>query len=231
MMKRILAVVLGFVLVFSTTVMANELTFSAVADQVEAALKEISDFRATIVIEVMQQGQLTRSVLKMAASREHQLLRLEMLEPDMVAGQIVIIDGNTQEMKMYMPIIDQIMVQSLASLTGGIEINYADMYQLINLEGLEGEIKEIKETEAGKHYLISVSNLNTQLPINLTGDISLTGNEVQNVWINHDFIPYQIETFQGNTLIAKIAFTDYEYNLGISADELNKLPNVAVIRF
>lgn len=233
-MKKFSVVVLVCCLLAGITaaVSAAELDFAGLADVVEQKLAGIEDVRMIVELDIVQQGQPTSIVMNVKSSKSHQLTRVELLAPDVVAGQIMVIDLENNEMKMYMPVLNQIIVQPLANSAAGLGFNleFTDLTQTLNLQGLSGEIKEVTAVEAGLEYLVVINDLGDQLPFMQGIDVD-PQELVQYIWIDADYIPYRVEGYQGTALLGKLVLTEYEFNSGIAVDELLEMPDVPVLQF
>lgn len=233
-MKKFSVVVLVCCLLAGITaaVSAAELDFAGLADVVEQKLAGIEDVRMIVELDLVQQGQPTSIVMNVKSSKSHQLTRVELLAPDVVAGQIMVIDLENNEMKMYMPVLNQIIVQPLANSAAGLGFNleFTDLTQTLNLQGLSGEIKEVTAVEAGLEYLVVINDLGDQLPFMQGIDVD-PQELVQYIWIDADYIPYRVEGYQGTALLGKLVLTEYEFNSGIAVDELLEMPDVPVLQF
>lgn len=233
-MKKFSVVVLVCCLLAGITaaVSAAELDFAGLADVVEQKLAGIEDVRMIVELDLVQQGQPTSIVMNVKSSKSHQLTRVELLEPDVVAGQIMVIDLENNEMKMYMPVLNQIIVQPLANSAAGLGFNleFTDLTQTLNLQGLSGEIKEVTAVEAGLEYLVVINDLGDQLPFMQGIDVD-PQELVQYIWIDAEYIPYRVEGYQGTALLGKLVLTEYEFNSGIAVDELLEMPDVPVLQF
>lgn len=233
-MKKFSVVVLVCCLLAGITaaVSAAELDFAGLADVVEQKLAGIEDVRMIVELDLVQQGQPTSIVMNVKSSKSHQLTRVELLAPDVVAGQIMVIDLKNNEMKMYMPVLNQIIVQPLANSAAGLGFNleFTDLTQTLNLQGLSGEIKEVTAVEAGLEYLVVINDLGDQLPFMQGIDVD-PQELVQYIWIDAEYIPYRVEGYQGTALLGKLVLTEYEFNSGIAVDELLEMPDVPVLQF
>lgn len=233
-MKKFSVVVLVCCLLAGITaaVSAAELDFAGLADVVEQKLAGIEDVRMIVELDLVQQGQPTSIVMNVKSSKSHQLTRVELLAPDVVAGQIMVIDLKNTEMKMYMPVLNQIIVQPLANSAAGLGFNleFTDLTQTLNLQGLSGEIKEVTAVEAGLEYLVVINDLGDQLPFMQGIDVD-PQELVQYIWIDAEYIPYRVEGYQGTALLGKLVLTEYEFNSGIAVDELLEMPDVPVLQF
>jgi len=233
-MKKFSVVVLVCCLLAGITaaVSAAELDFAGLADVVEQKLAGIEDVRMIVELDIVQQGQPTSIVMNVKSSKSHQLTRVELLAPDVVAGQIMVIDLENNEMKMYMPVLNQIIVQPLANSAAGLGFNleFTDLTQTLNLQGLSGEIKEVTAVEAGLEYLVVINDLGDQLPFMQGIDVD-PQELVQYIWIDAEYIPYRVEGYQGTALLGKLVLTEYEFNSGIAVDELLEMPDVPVLQF
>ncbi|NLM70036.1 MAG: hypothetical protein GX177_08595 [Firmicutes bacterium] len=233
-MKKFSVVVLVCCLLAGITaaVSAAELDFAGLADVVEQKLAGIEDVRMIVELDLVQQGQPTSIVMNVKSSKSHQLTRVELLAPDVVAGQIMVIDLENNEMKMYMPVLNQIIVQPLANSAAGLGFNleFTDLTQTLNLQGLSGEIKEVTAVEAGLEYLVVINDLGDQLPFMQGIDVD-PQELVQYIWIDAEYIPYRVEGYQGTALLGKLVLTEYEFNSGIAVDELLEMPDVPVLQF
>src|SRR5690554_3866275 len=129
-MKKLLVVLCCVVLLGGNSVaLASQLTFEELMAKVEEQFVTLEDIRARIVIEVVEGERTNRSVAMIDASQTHKIARVELLEPEIMAGQIFVADQANNVVKMYSPIIEQIMVQSTDSMadSAGLGIDFTDL--------------------------------------------------------------------------------------------------------
>lgn len=235
-MKKVAVLILVCSLVVGICAVAGaqELSFQELADKVEEKLKSIEDARLVLEFDMVQIGQKTRTVMGIKGSKEHKLTRIEILAPDIAAGQIMLLDMENSEMRMYMPALNQIIVQSLAASAAGygINIDLDDLTQSLSLEGLAGEIIEVVETEAGLEYVVAVAVTDEQVPVLVMQGIEVDPKDlVQHIWIDAQFIPYKLESFQDGTSLGSLVLSEYEINVGMETDELREMPDVPLLQF
>lgn len=95
-------------------------TADAVLQHAAEAARAIRDARARLTVEAIDaQGRRTRSTVLAAFLRRPALARLEVVEPAALAGQVYVLDGEAGEMRVYLPVTNQIVVQPLGAGTSG----------------------------------------------------------------------------------------------------------------
>ncbi|HHX02087.1 MAG TPA: hypothetical protein GX739_05370 [Firmicutes bacterium] len=231
-MKKSFILVCCMIIILTAAAYAQGLSFEQLAANVEQQLNGIFDMHAVVDLEVVQFGQVTFTTLDLKTSKEGRLTRLEMLAPDLVVGQIYLFDPEKEEVSIYMPMLGQILVQSLATASGqfGLSLDFADMDHLFSLGGIQGEIDEIIPTDQGLNYRVKVTDLGEQVP--LLGSAATNPRlAVQYVWIDANYMPYRIEYYEGDVCLGKMVIREYELNMGIPAEELRNLPDVPIMKF
>ncbi|MEW6047809.1 MAG: hypothetical protein AB1609_15245 [Bacillota bacterium] len=96
----------------------------AVLTQVRQAVEAIRDASARLTTEAVDaRGRRTRSVLKVAFLRTPGLVRLEIVEPSALADQVYVIDFEKEQVQVYLPVTNQILVQPFAkALPSGVDV-------------------------------------------------------------------------------------------------------------
>ncbi len=230
MLKRVfVSCIIVLTLTLSGVVVAADLTFEELIANVEKQINQLENFEVTIELKLMDQGLSDTMVVKVISSLEHGLFRMEMLAPSEIAGQIFIVDSENNIAKIYMPLIEHIIIQSLDSAAAGygMDLDFGDFELFADFSNVEGEIHEVITTETGKEYVVKIPNLDTSL---FTIDTP-SGQSHEYVSINSDFIPYKIKSYDQDILFAQIMLTDYQLNPDLTPEMINELPDVPVLEF
>lgn len=230
-MKKIFIGCVVLLLMISFTVDAQELTFDQLIAHVEEKLLDVEDFRIKAVIEVVEGERINRSAVVIETSQAHRVVRVEIVEPDILAGQIIVIDEASNAMKMYMPAFDQIIVQKLdnAEADLGLGVDFTDISKMFNIDDVDGEIKEIMETDTGLNYVIVIDAITDQFQFpGANGELH---EALYYLWINADFMPFKIEVIDNDNYLGAFYLEQYELNIGLTADELLALPDVPLVEY
>lgn len=149
-------------------------TADAVLSQVRQAVQAIRDASVRLTSEsVDPRGRRTRTVVKAAFLRTPGLVRLEIVEPSALADQVYIIDFEKQQVQVYLPVTNQILVQPFAkALPSGSDVKSPSPDRLFEaLPGASGAARESSvklvatEKAGGKvFYVLEAPVDRSQLP-------------------------------------------------------------------
>lgn len=96
-----------------------EPTPQQVVERMRAAVREVKDARARIEAESIDaRGRRTRSVVAVWMVRTPGLVRLEVLEPAVLADQVYVIDFERLRLLVYLPVTHQVVVQTFDQAFG-----------------------------------------------------------------------------------------------------------------
>lgn len=114
----------GWIIAPSTTARAAQaLTAKDVVARSHQAIRSVRDVSVRITAESTDaKGRRSRMVMQVAAIVSPALLRLEVLEPAALADQAYVIDPERNEVQVYLPVTNQIVVQSLAAGGTGLKL-------------------------------------------------------------------------------------------------------------
>ena len=231
-MKKSFTLAYCMMIILAAAVQAQELSFQHLAANVEQRLNSIFDLHAVIDLEIVQQGQVVITTFDLQSGKVQKLTRLEVLAPELAAGQIYLFDLENNQMSIYIPMAEQIILQPLAGAAGtfGLSLDFANMDQFLSLEDIKGEIEEVLTTEQGVTYKVKVTDLDQQA-LFLSSASTNPDLAVQYVWVDANFIPYRMEYYEGDVCLGKMLIREYELNAGITAEQLRTLPDVPVLQF
>ena len=184
---------------------------------------EIKDLSLILnVYQYNQDGHLTGELKsQVLASQQDRLLRMEIMEPEILEDQIYVLDERAQVLKMYLPVMDQIVVRSLeeAMAEFGFNFDLASLTQLPDPANYNMEIMDLARDDTS-YYMIKVK-AKESLGVEVPG--------YQIFWLNRDdLIPRKITAFgdDGN-LLGVINLSQVAINPGISPYQLAYLPEDA----
>lgn len=214
-MKKTLVFVLCLVVLAGTMVSAKSITYQMLADNVAENFANVQDASAKLNFKVVEEGISTEAVVLISGSLPLELVRIEMLAPAVMAGQVIVMDQNAGKLKMYMPAMAQIIVQDLQAGNALMGFDVSGFDSTFDFHQLNGEILETITTETGVNYVVAVE----------------VENQVQKIWIDQDFMPIKIEAYQGDKLISTISLLELKLDSGLTAEQLQSLPNVPEVIF
>lgn len=234
MRRSVYLVCFIMVFCFTAAVSAQPLNFTQLLEKVEHKLTTIDEFQSMASIKVVEGERINLSVFSIKASKSLMTTRIEMLEPDVISGQVIVVDQEKDVVKMYMPVLDQIVVQSLEeAYNGDMDLDFTDIGSFFNMQGLEGQIKEVIETDVGLQYIVSISGLDNQLDFfpEMTDETGGGQHLQQYIWINEEFMPFKMEFYQDDKYLGTFALDEFEINLGLTKEEMQNLPDVPEVVF
>ncbi len=232
MKKLAFALLIGLLLIGNTTtIIAGELSFVELVEKVELKLNAIEDFSSMASVHLVEGDRINEFSFSIKASKKLMTTRIEMFKPDLFSGQIFLVDQSNQIVKMYIPILNQIAVESLKPGSAGASLDFSDLSSLFNFKGLKGEIIEVIETDLGMQYKVSLAELDFQLGF-LDDMMGITGGQLQQyVWLNEEFIPFKIEFYEKGLYIGTFVLDKLEINVELAKEDLVSLPKVPEFSF
>lgn len=200
----------------------NEISISEeavfVVEQIKNVVLDVETVEMNIVINEIK-GQHNEEVLvKLAASVNEQVGRIEFLAPSALRGHIVVANQKKMETKMFRPVVNQITVQTLEDISKEAlsAMSVADLTSYFDFTQYDVAILETKEIEDVTDYLIHV----------LADD-----NEEWQVRVQSDsWIPYEITVLEHGVVIGKMTFSELTLNSELTLEELTLLPKVKEVR-
>ena len=198
-----------------------------------AYVKEIKDARLTVAVATFDPasgGEIARMRGQLEATVKPPVVRLLFLEPIALADQLVIVDGDEQQLYVYSPVTEQVMVQPLSQAAGmmGMGFPYAmgaggniEINKLLQIPAAGDETKHtatLVRYEKWKGTDVGVVDV-------VSGDFP--GR--QRLWILRSTGQVaQIETYdQQNRLMARMVIESLQRNIGLQAVQLLQLPRGA----
>ncbi len=221
-MVKILLTGVLLLLSMSMTAQGEPLSLEQVLDRMEERALSIQDFSAGMEITHKLEEREQTVKAKLQASQELGLLRLELEEPNVLRGQIIVVEQETAEVKMYMPIADQIMVREAEEVgeEAGMPLDMQNLSSLFEFYDYDVEMKDYKQEEwngeSGYVYVLEVTGIEEQTQV---------------LWLrDKDWVPYQIEVYEDERLIGTMELKDIAFDQELSRDELAELPDVREFR-
>lgn len=178
----------------------------------------VQDISADLEIKELQNGRTVRTTGNLKVSQALGLLRLELYEPSVLRGQVIVADEESLEVKVFLPIADQIMVRDLESMgaEAGIQFDMDNLGSVFDFYDYDVVIQEVIEEEEGFVYVLRVTGFE---------------NQTQIVWLRQwDWIPFQIELYENDTLLGTLELTNVAVDQGYTREELTELPDVRIFR-
>lgn len=224
-MKKVFTIIC-FLLVFTAAACAQELTFEQLTANVEKRLSEIADLQAVFELEMVESGQTVVTKMDIKWIKEQNLYRINFLYPDIVAGQFYIIDGEKEEMAVYITMANMLMVMSVKSAAQyGFSLPITDFEQSFTFANVKGEIVKVEQTDKGLQYMVKISEFDQGMFLMPAG--TNPDGAVQYAWIDANYMPVRFEYWESDVCLAKLLIQEYAINSGISAEELRKVPENA----
>ena len=187
-MRRIVILICCLFMI-NGVVQAQELTFEQLAAKVEQKVEAIDDLRAVFEAEVVESGQKITMKMEVKWVKESKLTRIDFLSPQVLEGQFYIADAEKQELSVYVPMMNMLMVMPVQSAEEfGFDLPIGDFEKPIQFEDVKGEILRVEQTDRGLSYVVQIKELDQSM----VGMISAGGSSdqaVQYVWFDADFMP------------------------------------------
>jgi outer membrane lipoprotein-sorting protein len=191
-----------------------------VVTQINQAIAGLQDLTADVEV-VENRGERQEVVtLKLCASLAHKIVRMEFFQPSALKGQIYVADQKAMEVRMYMPVNNQIAVQRMEDLSGqaanALSITDLDLETLFDFS--QYEVALVGAAEEGE--VISYT-------------LRLTGfeDQVQYVEVRSDtFVPHKVLVYEDEALLGSLTFTNVVLDQDLSAETLVRLPAAKEVR-
>ncbi len=226
-----------------TSTPAPPATAQAVLERVEAAARDLRDMSARLTIEATDaRGRRARSVLMVAFIREPALARLELREPSALGGQVYVLDGAARELRLYLPVTHQIVVQRLDEapvapvaperlLRDLGDQQGEPALRLIGTEQAEGATLYVLEAPVPSHSAASGVDVSLPgLPLPSLGDTLADGGSVR-IWVDgRSWVPVRFVVYdpRGGQR-ASLSLTGVRLDQGLRPEELRCLPEDAEV--
>ncbi|MBE3576147.1 MAG: hypothetical protein IMX00_00375 [Limnochordales bacterium] len=197
-----------------------------------AYAQEIKDARLTVTVSQFDPAtgrEVARMRGKLAATVKPPVLRLEFVEPTALAGQLVIVDGEKQQVYIYSPVTEQVMVQPIqqAAAMAGVSLPLTaagsgdgsiDINKLLQLPATRDE----------KNYTVTLVRFEKWMGSE-AGVVDITSRELpgrQRLWIVRSTGQVgQVESYdQQERLVVRTIIESLQRNVGLQATLLLKLP-------
>ncbi len=191
-----------------------------VVDQINQAISQLRDIVADVEL-VENRGERQEVVtLRFTASLVHKMVRMEFFQPSALKGQIYVADQKAMEVRMYMPVNNQIAVQRIEDLSNeaanALSITDLDLERLFDFSRYEVALVEAVEHDGVITYTLRLTGFEDQ---------------VQYVEVRSDtFIPHKILVYENDALLGSLTFKDMVLDQDLSAEAIAQLPAAKEVR-
>lgn len=199
------------------------ITVAEILGRMKQILQDFQDFSASVEIVQYQKGRAVKTAGQLKVSQKEGLARMDFSEPSALRGQIVIADQKTMEVKMYLPVTDQIMVSSVENVAkeAGLALDFTNLSSLFNFDDLNVQLEEI-HSDLIQGKLVNTYSLHA----------SGYQNQIQKVKLNDlTWIPSEVFIYEDQELLGQMTFKNMVFDQNLERGELEKLPKVKVIRY
>ncbi len=218
MKKQIIAVSAIILLLGLMSSSVWAITIQELTAKVESELTAIEDFRGVLTINQVTGERTEEMKMQIGASQVLGIARLEVIDHWLFEGMIFVADQESAKVRTYTPILHQIMVGNIEDLgaEAGLALDFTDLTSVFDLQTLETELVDIKHSDTGDVYVVRLSGVVDQ---------------VQYIWIDHQFRPYQLEVYEEERFVGSMILIDLVVNPGLTTQQLTDLPEVPEVRF
>lgn len=220
---------------------------AAILGRARASLEAVRDAQARIEAESLDaRGRRVRSVLVAWMLRSPAILRVEVLEPSMLAQQVYVIDRQQQTMKVYLPVTHQVVVQNLAQamensqLPMAVELDQV-LGMLAKLDDRRVTLRGTERQDGRPHHVLEFStadlvgpqaapSLNPSPPGQAASRLPPQASFVR-VWVDGStWLPDRVVAYESSGhAIASVELTEVTINTGLQAQQLRRLPDDAEV--
>jgi len=196
----------------------NEIAISEeaneVVDQIRDVFLEVKDAKMDVLITEIK-GQRNEEVhLELLVGVEQKLARLEFKAPSALRGNIMVLNQEKMETKMFQPVVNKIRVQALEDVSKEAlsALNVAQITSYFDFSQYEVDILEEVKVDNVHDYLLRVYASDGQ------------------TWLvrvkNDSWVPYEIAVYEKEVAMGIVNFHNVVLNPELSVEELQRLPKV-----
>lgn len=221
-MKRIFSFLIIFLLVFSTIYAQTGEDILKNLEQKWSSAKDISMKMSITVYSYSSKGESlpTKMSMEMKAMRDPEILRIDFTEPALMAGQIILIDGEKKITRMYSPSTKQI-IEAPYTMTQTSTISFSSLPMVGNKEDFSLKVEEITE-KSQKFYKITGVPLKADLKANYSSF---------EFYITKDYTPIKLIVYDvQNRPYIEILWQNIKINSNLSPSALRTLPQGKIIK-
>ena len=200
------------------TAVDGPLPLETILDRARDRALTIEDFTTDVEIVQVQGNRTVTTKAHMQASQLYGIFRLELQEPSVLRGQIIVADQETLEIRMYLPIADQIMIRDVESLgeEAGIGLDMDNLGGVFDFYDYDLILKESELHEEGYVYALAMTGFEDQTQV---------------FWVRDwDWVPFKIEVYEEEQWLGTLHLHNVVFDQELSRDQLAELPNVKTFR-
>ena len=157
---------------------------SQVVKNISETISSLQDLLADIEVTQYKRDRADKATGRLMVSAVHKAARLELRSPSALRGQIILADQGNMEVRIYMPVTNEIAIQSMSDMgeEAAAYINVTDVGNLFDFSQYAVEMLESFAVDEVHHYLLQITGYD---------------NQVQYVRVGSDtWIPYEITVYE-----------------------------------
>lgn len=200
----------------------DEVHISEEASQVVKSISEtisgLQDLSADIEVTQYKGERADKVTGHLMVSAVHKAARLEFNSPSALRGQIILADQGNMEVRVYMPVTNEIVIQSMSDMgeEAAAYINVTDVSTLFDFSQYAVEVLESSTIDEVQHYLLQITGYDDQ---------------VQYVRVGSDtWIPYEITVYEDGLLFGELLFINAKLDQSFTEEEIKQLPKAKETR-
>jgi outer membrane lipoprotein-sorting protein len=191
-----------------------------VVSQINQAISELQDLAADVELVEIRGERQEVVALKFSASLAHKVIRMEFSKPSALKGQIYVADQKAMEVRMYLPVSNQIAVQRIENISNeaasALNVTDLDINTLFDFSRYEVALVDSIEDSGVVTYTLRLSGFE---------------NQVQYVEVRSDtFIPHKVVVCENDTVVGSVTFANVVLDQNLSAETITKLPAAKEVR-
>ncbi len=221
-MKKILSLIFVFLLTFSIIYAEKEEDILRSLEQKWSSAKDISMRMTITVYSYSSKGESlpTKMSMEMKTIRDPEILRIDFIKPALIAGQIILIDGEKKITRMYSPSTKQI-IEAPYTTTQTSTTSFSNLPMVGNKEDFSLKLEEITEKNQ-KLYKITGIPLKADLKANYSSF---------EFYITKDYTPIKLIIYDvQNRPYIEIIWQNIKINSNLSPNSLRTLPQGKIIK-
>ncbi len=191
---------------------------SCVVGSISEVIKNLQDLSADIEVTQYKRERADKATGRLMVSAVHKAARLELYSPSALRGQIILADQGNMEVRIYMPVTNEIAIQSMSDMgeEAAAYINVTDVSTLFDFSQYAVEVLESFTIDEIHHYLLQITGYD---------------NQVQYVRVASDtWIPYEITVYEDGLLVGELLFVNVKLDQSLTEEEIRLLPKAKETR-
>lgn len=187
-----------------------------IVDNIKDKIQGINSVCMDVSISEIRGQRIEKVDIYLLASLEHEIARIEFLEPSAMRGQILVAEQQKMEVRVYQPVNNQIAVRGLEDASKEVlsTLSIADLTNFFDFSQYTVEVLETTEAEGISTYLLQVE----------------AEDEIWHVAVQSDsWFPHEIAVIKGE-VPGTMVISNVVFDPEPTVEELVNLPKAKEVR-